>query len=250
MPDLLAEVLGQPGLGWLIGAALVAGTVRGFAGFGTALIFAPVAAQILGPFEVLTVILVMDLLGTLPNVARAWPMADRADLARLMAGSAICLPLGLLALGYVAPEVFRTTVGVVALAMVACLVLGLRYQGRLGPGLVLGTGGASGLLGGVSGLAGPPVILLYMASPNPAGVVRASTMIYLFGYDLLLGAVLAVKGVLVAAPVLTGLVLALPNVLGNLFGAWLFRPEFERGYRAVAYIIITASALSALRIWE
>ncbi|WP_428925378.1 sulfite exporter TauE/SafE family protein [Marinibacterium sp. SX1] len=250
MPDAIATALGQPGLGWLFLAALVAGSVRGFAGFGTGMIFVPAAAQVLDPFQVLLVVMVMDLFGPIPNLPAAWRTADKGDLARLLAGTLIFLPLGLLALGHVAPEMFQVSAALVALAMVGCMILGLRYQGRLGHGLIFGTGSLAGFLGGVSGIPGPPVILLYMASPNPAGVVRASVMIYLFAYDLLLGGILAAKGVVTLVPVLLGLGLALPNVLGNMLGGWLFRPGLEKAYRVVAYVIITASALSALRIWE
>ena len=55
MPDLLAQALAQPGLGWLFAAALVAGVVRGFSGFGTAMAFMPVAGAILSPFAALIV---------------------------------------------------------------------------------------------------------------------------------------------------------------------------------------------------
>ena len=44
---MLAEILGREGVGLLFGIVLVAGLVRGFAGFGTALVFVPVAARIL-----------------------------------------------------------------------------------------------------------------------------------------------------------------------------------------------------------
>ena len=38
-------------MGWLILAALLAGLVRGFSGFGTAMVFLPIASQYLTPFE-------------------------------------------------------------------------------------------------------------------------------------------------------------------------------------------------------
>ena len=33
-----------------------------------------------------------------------------------------------------------------------------------------------------------------------------------------------------------GLVLSVPNLLGNWLGGWLFRPEYERLYRGAAYL--------------
>ena len=42
MPDWASEVLAIDGLSWLLLAVCVAGTVRGFAGFGSAMIIMPV----------------------------------------------------------------------------------------------------------------------------------------------------------------------------------------------------------------
>ncbi|TDK50463.1 TSUP family transporter [Antarcticimicrobium luteum] len=250
MPDALAAALATPGLGWLVLAALVAGMVRGFAGFGAGLVFVPVAAQVLPPLWALITISAMDLLGPIPNIPAALRRADRGDLLRLVGATLLALPLGLAALSMVAPEMFRTTVSLLSLGMLGCLVGGLRYRGPLGPRMVLGTGGAAGFLGGLAALPGPPVILLYMASPNPVAVVRASIMAYLFFFDIALMGVLAVQDALVLVPVLLGLALALPNLAGNLLGAAIFRPGFERIYRAVAYSIIAVSALSGLPLWE
>lgn len=246
MPDALDAALSHPGLGWLLGAALIAGLVRGFSGFGTALIYMPVAAQVLDPVWAIVTVLVLDLAGPLPNLPVAARSANWRDLSWLWLGTLLLLPVGLMVLIRVDPSVFRIAVGVVALVTVASLALGLRYRGSPGPGPVIGTGGLAGFLGGVSGIPGPPVILLYMAGAHPAAVIRASTMIYLFGYDLLLGAMLGIKGILSAVPVAIGVLLAVPNVAGTAIGAALFRPGRERVYRGVAYAIIAASALSAL----
>lgn len=49
MPDLILQVWATPGLIWLLLAISVAGIVRGFTGFGTALVFVPVAGIFLLP---------------------------------------------------------------------------------------------------------------------------------------------------------------------------------------------------------
>ena len=54
--------LSERDLAFLAFGALVAGVVRGFAGFGTAMIYLPVAAQVLSPFAALTTPVVKDLI--------------------------------------------------------------------------------------------------------------------------------------------------------------------------------------------
>jgi len=230
-------------------ATFVAGLVRGVSGFGSALVYLPLAGQVLSPFQALTTLVIFDLLGPLPIVRRAIRDCEPSDLLRLIIGLVIALPLGLYTLTLVAPEVFRYTVSFVALFLLGCLILGFRYRGRLTTSLVFGTGALSGFLQGVAGLPGPPVILLYMASTLPTQVIRANMFLFLFTTDIVLLPALALFGRLDSSAIVLGILLILPNLAGSLVGARLFRPEYERMYRGVAYSIIAASALSGLPIW-
>lgn len=247
MPELAG--LAPEGLGWVILAALVAGLVRGFTGFGSGLVFMPVAAQVLPPFGAIMALTLMDILGPVPNLRRAWGDVDRSDLGRLLTGCLLALPIGMLALTYVSPSLFALLVSLLALAMLGIVALGLRYRGAVSRRMVTGIGGAAGALGGVAGLPGPAVILFYMARPLPVQVIRATILLFLFAYDLALLGYMAAFGRMELPYALLGLVLALPNLVGNLLGAWLFRPERERIYRAVAYGVIALAALSGLPIW-
>jgi uncharacterized membrane protein YfcA len=246
MPDFLATLLATDGLVWLVAAAFVAGLVRGFAGFGTAMIFLPAAAQFLTPFEALTVLIVKDLIGPLPNVPRAWRDGHPGDIARLGVGLVIAMPFGVWALTLVPVEVFRYGVSFVALALLVLLVMGFRYRGVLTKKLIYLTGGLGGLLGGSVGIPGPPVIMLYMASTHPPEVIRANNMIYLIFADIVLLGLLVAFGEFVPGAIALGLLLALPYLLGNVAGGAIFRPGHERTYRAVAYAIIFVSALNGL----
>ena len=186
MPEILAAALDQPGLGWLATVALIAGVVRGFTGFGTALIYMPVAGQFLSPFGALITLTAMDVIGPLPNLPRAFRDGHRRDALRLCAGLAVAMPLGVWVLTLVAPEVFRYSVSLLSLGLLVLLVSGWRYHGELRRAAVYAVGMLGGFLGGATGLAGPPVIMTYMASPHPAKVIRANLLLYLFGVDILM----------------------------------------------------------------
>jgi uncharacterized membrane protein YfcA len=235
---------------FLSGATFLAALVRRFSGFGSGLVYLPLAAQVLSPFQALTTIVIFDLIGPLPIVRRASRECETADLFRLISGLVVALPLGLLTLTLVEPEVFRYTVSFVALFLLGCLISGLRYHGQLNPPMIYGTGAMSGFLQGVAGLPGPPVILLYMASTRPIKIIRANTFLFLFTTDVVLLPMLAIFGRLDSSAIALGIFLIIPNLIGGLVGARLFRPEYEGTYRTIAYLIIAASAISGFPLWD
>lgn len=246
MPDPFTT----PGLVFLIGAALVAGLVRGFAGFGTAMIYLPVAGQFLSPFAALTTLIAMDLIGPLPNMPRAMRDGHLRDIGRLTMGLLVGVPLGVWALSLVSADTFRYGVSLISLGLLILLVAGVRYARELPNPMVVATGGLGGVLCGSVGLPGPPVILFYMAAPHPAAVIRANITMYLLFADVILLAVMAVFGELVPAALGLGVLVAVPYLIGNVAGGRLFRPGAERLYRRVAYLIIGISALSGLPIFD
>lgn len=250
MIESLTQAIGTEGFWFLCFGAFLAGLVRGFAGFGTAMIYLPVAGQVLGPFEALTTLIIIDLTAPLIHVPRALRDGHPADVLRLAVGAAIAVPFGVWALTLVAPEAFRWGVSVTALCVLICLITGIRYRGELTKGLIFLTGLAGGFLGGSVGIPGAPVILLYMASTLPAKTVRANNTLYLILADVILLAVLGLRGLLAFSALAIGVLAILPYLVGNWLGAKMFRPGHEELYRRIAYFIIGASAISGMPIWD
>lgn len=238
------------GLGWLLFGGFLAGMVRGFSGFGTAMVFLPIAAQFLGRFEAISAMMVMAVLGALPNAWRSLPDADRADVLRLGLGMAVAMPFGLWLLLIVSPGTFRYGVSVVALVLLGLLIAGFRYRGHLSRAATYAVGLLGGLMGGAVGLPGPPVIFLYMSSARPARTIRANNMIYLVLADTALLVFMWVMGQLVPEMIGLGLALAVCYMGGIAAGGAIFRPGAERVYRWAAYAIIAVSALRGLPILD
>ncbi len=250
MTETVASLLATDNFYLILLGATIAGLVRGFAGFGTAMVFLPIASQVVPPFWALTIMVVMDVIGPLPTVPRALRDGHPRDVLRLSAGLLVGLPIGVGLLSLMAPEVFRYAVSLIALMLLAALIAGLRYRGTLTRPLIYGTGAIGGVLGGSSGLAGPPVIMLYMASTHPAKVIRANLMLFLICADIAMLAIFALTGFITLTPVLLGLITAVPYLLANVVGAAIFKPEYEKPYRIAAYAIIAGSAITGLPLWD
>lgn len=250
MPDVLAEALAVPGLIWLVLTITVAGIVRGFTGFGTALIFVPVAGIFLPPATVIALITLTGVASTAALLPRAWGQADRREVGLLALAAIVTVPVGLWLISVVDREAIRWTVSLVAGLTLIVVIAGWRYTGRLTlPGL-LGIGALSGLIGGLTGLTGPVVIMFYLASQSSAQSVRANTIVFLTILDVVIVANLALDGQLGWDIAVLALILSVPYFITSIIGQALFDPAHERAYRVAAYGVIALALVSGLPIWN
>lgn len=249
MADAVADILALDSLWLLVLGAALAGIVRGFTGFGTAMVFVPFAAQVLPPVWVIVTVIALDILGPAPAIPRALRDGRPRDVLRLGAGAAVGIPIGIFLLTRLDTEVFRYAVSAITALLLALLVSGLRYRGPVSRGVTFATGWIAGLLGGAVGVAGPPVILLYMARPLPVTVIRANILLFLVVGDILMLAVFAASGLLALQPLLLGLALMLPYMAAVWIGAQVFDPGRETVYRWAAYAIIAGSVINGLPVW-
>ncbi|WP_180957638.1 sulfite exporter TauE/SafE family protein [Neptunicoccus cionae] len=245
----LTELVQLPGLWWLLLGAAIAGVVRGFTGFGTAMVYLPFAGAVVSPVTALVSLLSMDIFGPLPMVPSALRKGHPRDVALLGVGLVLMLPVGLYFLVRMEADTYRYVVSISTLICVLVLLSGVRYTGRLTKPVIAITGGIGGFLGGVAGLPGPPVTVLYMASRLPAETVRANLILYLLLADLAIFPVLGLQGVLGWDAIFIGFLALLPYMAGTAVGAALFDPARENLYRAAAFIVITVSALMGLPVW-
>jgi len=166
MPEGLITAGATPGLFFLMLAIAIAGIVRGFTGFGTALIFVPVAGIFLPPATVIGVMVITGVFSTGALIPRAWGQASRAEVGLLALAALITVPLGIWLLERLDGMTIRWIVAIVAALTLAALVSGWRFSGRVSrPGLA-GIGGAAGVVGGLTGLTGPVVIYATLTIPE------------------------------------------------------------------------------------
>jgi len=241
MPDFFA-------LSFLIAAAVaaVAGMVRGFSGFGAAMVMTPVFSALYGPAIGVSLCLLLEIAVALPLLPRAVKYVDWRRIGAMLLAAIVGAPLGNLVLTQVAPEPMRWTISLIVLMAVALLASGWRYNGRPRPATTLAAGGMSGFLNGLSGMAGPPIIFYYLAGDETVERVRANLTTYFVFVDLVALAVFAGRDLIGWDTGLRALWLVPAVVAGGLLGQRLFPLASERFYRRLALALLVVVAIGSL----
>lgn len=231
-------------------AFVVAGLVRGYAGFGSALIVMPVAARYL-PMPDAIALMALAEIATFPSIVpRAWRDGDRREVMSLALPAMVTAPLGLWVMSRVDGDGLRWVLVAAAGLTLALLVGGWRYRGRVTAHGRGGIGAAAGVLGGLTGLTGPMVILFYLAGAGAAvAKVRANTILFIAMLDLGILGMLLLRGMAGGHLWWLAVICGVPYLLTIYAGQAMFRPDREVLYRRVAYVIIGLAILSGLPIW-
>ncbi|MEL6167742.1 MAG: sulfite exporter TauE/SafE family protein [Pseudomonadota bacterium] len=248
-PAALANVLALDALWPVIATTTLAGVVYGFAGFGAALVFLPVASSLIEPRLAIAAFSLSALSSLFTLVPRAWSEMDRKVTLAMTLTATLTLPVGILLLKVLDPRAVQIAISVFAALTLAILIAGFRFRVR--PGLLpsVGVAGAAGVMGGATGLLGPVVILFNLSSGDDARRMRANTLIFLTLASLFVVPQMALQGLISAEALWLGAVLFPAYGLGNIVGRGLFNPAHEGLYRYIAYAIIGASVLLGLPIF-
>lgn len=238
------------GLIWMFVAVFFAAIVRGFCGFGSALVYLPVAAQFLEPASVIASMIVFSMVGPIPLIPRAIRDSKPKEVMGLGLAGIIGIPFGVMLLIRLEPEVFRWLVSGIALVTLVALGSGMRYRRAPSALLVMITGFISGLFGGFAGLAGPPVILLYLGGQKKIAEIRATILLFLFITDIAVMLVFLVRGLIGIDAAIIGALLIPAYMAGGLIGAKIFNPAHEKAFRLIAYAIIFIALLTGLPLFD
>lgn len=227
-------------------AVLLAGLIRGFAGFGSAMVMTPVLAALWTPAAAVPVTLLLELLVSAPLLPRAAPLVDWRRIGLLTAAAILAAPLGIWLLVGIDPGAMRWVISAIVLIAVAVLASGWRYSRRPGSGATLAAGGLSGVLNGLSGMGGPPIAFYYLSGPDGASAQRASFIVYFALVDAATVALFAAQGAFDGQALLRTAMLLPFLLLGAWIGARLFHRGGERAYRVVAFAVLVLIAIGSL----
>lgn len=226
--------------------AFISGTARGFSGFGSALIFMPLASSLAAPRLIAALLLIIDFIGSLPLLPNAWRHADRKATAIIVVGALVGVPIGTWLLTRLDPVTTRWIISGFVAALLLLLLSGWRYRGKDHVALSVGIGALSGFCSGLAQTGGPPIVGYWLGRPVASDIARANIILFFAASDFFSVVSYAVGGLLSKDAILFSLIVGPVYAIGIRFGTLLFGRASERLFRGICYALIALAVLFGL----
>jgi uncharacterized membrane protein YfcA len=247
--DNVPEIFGVPldaRLAVLCAAVFVGGFMRGFVGFGAALVTIPVLSLAYEPrlaVVAMTVVGIPTLLQLLPDAIRT---SERAIVVPISLAILVSAPLGTLILVSVSPALMKIVISALVVIMVAMLMRGWKLEQEVGRPILIGAGIAGGLIQGSAGIGGPPVVAVILSRSGTPTQQRGNVLALMTAISLSSLAPMLYFGLFTRQAIMTGLLL-LPVYGGSiLLGSRYFAYGGARHFRHAAMATLTLIGIATL----
>jgi uncharacterized membrane protein YfcA len=230
--------------------AFISGTARGFSGFGSALIFMPLASSLAAPRLVAALLLVIDFVAAAPLLPNAWKQADRKATATMVLGALVGVPIGTWLLSRLDPVTTRWIISGFVIALLVLLMSGWRYRGKDHAALSIGVGGLSGFCSGLAQTGGPPIVGYWLGRPIASKIARANILLFFGASDFFSLVSYAVTGLITLESIRFSLLVGPIYGLGVAFGALLFGRASDELFRAICYALIVLAVIIGLPLLD
>jgi hypothetical protein len=229
---------------------LIAAIIRGFSGFGLALVAVPLLSMIMAPMSFVPLIFGMQIIAVFPGLKRTLQDVQWNQVISLLPGSFLGTWVGLLLLYRINPEVIGIIIAIAVVLVAVFLLKGLRFSRHFSKSETAIIGMLAGLLNGAASLPGPPVILAQLVMPNTNKMVRSNLIIF-FTILSLLGLTSIVAGGKLNETHVYLIATSTPFlILGTWLGERLFyNPVMFPYYRRIStYLLLTIGIMKFIEV--
>ena len=219
--------------------------IRGFTGFGLAVVGVPLLSLFFAPAEIVPAIMILAILAGLQLLPKVWRAVDWRLLAPTLIGTAIATPLGTFLLAGLSADVMRLLIGLAVLAASGAMQLGFRFRGRPHPAVSAGFGALAGLTGGAAAMPGPSVIFLFLAMPGAVETGRATLLLFFQVSQVMSAVSAAIGGIVGMRSLVLGATLLPAMLMGNHLGDRVFDRASAKAYRGTVVALLAGLGLVA-----
>lgn len=233
----------------LLAVALVAGTIGGVVGFGSAVILLPVCAYSFGAAQAVPVLTVAALIGNLSRAAFSWRETDWPAVGTYVLGAVPFAAIGAFIFVELDAALLHRLLGAFILLMIPARRWAARRNLAIRRWHLLPLGAVMGLLSGVVGTVGPINAPFFLAYGLVKGAYLATEALGAAAIHLTKSAVYGRFAALDAETLVRGLVIGLALIAGSWAGKRIvLRLDAPAFIRTIEWLLAASGTLMLLGI--
>ncbi|MFC1899448.1 sulfite exporter TauE/SafE family protein [Chloroflexota bacterium] len=230
---------------WVLSICIVlfAAFMRGVAGFGFALILAPIMLLIIEPTTTVVINLFLGLLSNVLVLSYSFKGVDLKKISPMIIGCALGIPIGARIINIIPSQTLKVLIGGVTVVCAVPLAIGFTKtlrKDRLFSGVA---GFFSGILSSSTSLGGPPVVLFMHSQDWKKEIIHPSLAAYFSFLNLWSIIALYISGLIQIQMILSALSLAPALLIGTGAGIIVFRKINVRYFRWFSLAVIICSGV-------
>ncbi len=230
---------------WIIAlcAVFLAALIRGFAGFGLALVLTPILLLFLIPTSVIAIVLLLAMVSNVYIIFRGYKNIDYRRILPMGIASLLGIPVGLWIITVIDPSIMKIVIGSIIIIFAIPITMGVQLSVRHELPSYGIAGFVSGVLVSSTGLGGPPAVIVMHAQnwskekmhPSIAAFFCFAGIFTILAYYL--------SGYMGLGTVITAATMIPVMLIGVVMGMAIFRRTNMRFYRYVSMIIIISAGI-------
>jgi len=248
MLEQLATSLPSTGaIALAVGAVVIGGLMRGFSGFGSALVIIPVIAVVYDPRTAVVLHALVEIPALLQLLPEGLRHFDRATVLPMLGALVVAVPSGMYLLVSLDADVMRVVMSLSVLAMVGLIISGVTVRSKgVGTPVSVAGGLIAGFFQGNAGIGGPPIVTILMSHNAPYRVTRANIIVVMASLIVTALPSMYFYNLINAETLLLAVMLGPIYMLSLFAGARFFNSGAARFYRKASMSLLILTAIGTL----
>ena len=224
----------------------IASAVRGFAGFGLALIAVPLIQFLMPVADTAVFIAMINLCFSIIYYRRSKAIVKTQPIGTMALWTGIGVAAGTLVLKFVNPAYIQLVWGVLIIFIVIALVRGLNLNIRSDKMTMTLSGLLGGVLSGATGITGPPVAIILSSLKTPKEKFNAVISIFIL-FAVSYALIFYLIAGLVRAETLLLALCSIPAMLAGLYtGHHLVSRSSQKTFTTIVYFVLVIMGIITL----
>ncbi len=224
----------------------IAATVQGISGFGRALIAAPLIALFTPADETVVIMIMLGFVGAIIMVLKTYRHLHLKRMIPMVVFGVAGSLVGIWILSVLPVKELKIIMGAFIIISAVILATGFRIKIKNEKIAYSTAGFIGGLTNGAISFGGPPTVLFLQNMNEEKNVFRANLSFFFLVIGFVGSINLILNGMLTGALAAQGGILAVPTILGTLFGNFLSSKFHEEIFKKIVLVILFAAGIMAI----